>query len=98
MVYYGIHAIPTPGKGGDLAASVPAYQKLLTDTGAKSVESFVITAGQNVGSLFHIVGYEQTADAEKVRDAVRNNGAWKDMQAKVGPMTGSLSINTLEPL
>ena len=98
MVYYGIHAIPTPGKAGDLAASVPGYHKLLTATGAKSVQSFVLTAGQNVGSLFHIVGYEKTADAEKVRDAVRNDGEWKDMQAKVGPITGSLSINTLEAL
>ncbi len=98
MVYYGIHAIPAPGQAEALAGSVSTYQKLLRAHGAKSVESFAIAAGQNVGSLFHIVGYETMSDAEKVKGAVRNDAEWKDLQAKVGPMVASLSINTLESL
>ena len=98
MVHYGIHAIPAPGQAEGLAAAVAPYQKLLSKHGAKSVESFVISAGQNVGSLFHIVGYENSADAEKVRDAVRNDAEWKDLQAKIGQMVASLSINTLDSL
>jgi hypothetical protein len=98
MVYYGIHAIAAPGQAEALAGSVPTYQKLLEAHGAKSVQSFVIAAGQNVGSIFHIVGYDSMSDAEKVKDAVRNDAQWKDLQAKTGPMIASYSINTLEAL
>jgi hypothetical protein len=98
MIYYGIHAIPAPGQAGALAGAVAPYQKLLSAHGAKSVESFVISAGQNVGSLFHIVGYENSTDAEKVRDAVRDDPEWKDLQTKIGSMVASLSINTLDAL
>jgi hypothetical protein len=98
MVHYGIHAIPAPGQAEALAGAVPAYQKLLAAHGAKSVQSFVIAAGQNVGSVFHIVAYDSMADAEKVQGAVRDNAEWKDLQAKTGPMVASYSINTLAAL
>jgi hypothetical protein len=95
MIHYAIHAIPTPGQSDALAQSVPEYQKLLRKYGAKTVQSFVVGAGPNVGSLMHLVGYEDSATAEKVRDAVQNDKEWKTLQGTVNSKIASLTIGTL---
>jgi hypothetical protein len=95
MIHYAIHAIPTPGQSDPLAQTVPSYQKLLLAHGAKSVQSFVVGAGPDVGSLMHIVGYEDSAAAEKVRDAVRNDAEWKSLQDTVNSKIANLTIGTL---
>ena len=98
MIHYGIQAIPAPGKGQALLETVPTYKKLLAKHGAKSAQSFIVAAGQDVGSVFHVVAYETIAAAEKVQDAVRNDGEWNDLQAKVAPLVASYSITTLAEL
>ena len=98
MIHYGIHAIPAPGQAEALAGTVATYQKLLKKHGAKSVQSFTVAAGQNVGSVFHVVAYETMSAAEKVQDAVRTDKEWKALQAKVSPTVASFSITTLAEL
>ena len=98
MIHYGIHAVPAPGQAAALAGAVGTYQKLLTTHGAKSVQSFVVAAGQDVGSVFHVVAYDTMSEAEKVQDAVRTDPVWQDLQDKTASMVASYSITTLAEL
>lgn len=98
MIYYGIQATPTPGGYGALKELVPPYAKLLKANGAKSVQSFVMSSGQSVGSIAHIVGFADHAAASKAGEALRANSEWTKLQERGAPVIASLSINTLQEL
>lgn len=98
MIHYEIKAIPAPGQAQALIGTVAAYRDLLSKHGAKSAESYVVAAGNDVGSLVHIISYDTIAAAEKVQAAVQNDADWNALQTEVAPLVASYSITTLNQL
>lgn len=98
MVYYGVQVIPAPGAYYSLSEMIPAYKKILEKNGAKSVHSFVVAAGATVGSIAHMIGYDDVATAAKANEAMHADADWQKLQKKGAPLIGSLSINTLRPI
>lgn len=98
MVYYGVQVVPVPGAFYTLKEMIPAYKKLLEKNGAKSVHSFVVTTGSNVGSIAHMVGYDDIASAAKGNEGLHENKDWRKLQEKGAPLIASLTINTLNPV
>lgn len=98
MIYYGVQASPTPGGYQTLKELAAPYAKLLKANGAKSVQSFVVGAGQNVGTIAHVVGFADREAAGKAGEALRANSEWTKLQERGAPVISSLTINTLHEL
>ena len=98
MIYYGVQATAAPGGYPKVKELCAPYAKLLKANGAKSVQSFVVSAGQNVGTIAHLIGFADRDAAGKAGEALRANSELTKLQERGGPVIASLTINTLQEL
>jgi hypothetical protein len=98
VIYYEISTVATPGKTQELLGHVAEYNRIIAAHGAKSLGSFVVGVGDNVGTIKHIVGYADQGAAEAARQKLQSDPDWQKLSDATFPIISSYSITLLEAL